>query len=96
MDDGSIQLVPLERYIVYLFAPAGGTISDVNVQVNGQADMTMKEGTYNGLNVTYGMLDLYDEESCTVTYTITVPSDAAGELQMRVTPTCQDAREGNL
>ena len=96
MDDGSIQLVPLERYIVYLFAPAGGTISDVNVPVNGQADMAMKEGTYNGLNVTYGMLDLYDEESCTVTYTITVPSDAAGELQMRVTPTCQDAREGNL
>lgn len=95
MDDGSTQLVPLERYIVYLFAPVGGSISDVDVQVHGQADMTMKEGEYNGLGVTYGMLDLYAEESCTLTYTITVPESAEGELTMRVTPTCQEAREGN-
>lgn len=90
-DNGGIELVPLERYIVYLVAPAGGSISDV--QVTGDGGMTMKEGAYNGLGVTYGMLDLYTQQQCTITYTVTVPAEAQGDLTLRVSPTCQEVRE---
>lgn len=93
-EDGSTKLVPLERYIVYLMAPAGGSISDV--KVSGDGNMTMKDATYNGLGVTYGMLDLYDQQQCTITYTVTTPAEAGGDLTLRVTPTCQEAREGTL
>lgn len=90
-EDGSIEFCGLERYIVYLYAPAGGSISDV--QVTGDGGMRMNDGTHDGLEVKYGMIDLYDQESCTVTYTITVPAGVSGELTMRTTPTCQEVRE---
>lgn len=90
-EDGSIEFCGLERYIVYLYAPAGGSISDV--QVTGDGGMCMNDGTHDGLEVKYGMIDLYDQESCTVTYTITVPAGVSGDLTMRTTPTCQEVRE---
>lgn len=90
-EDGSIEFCGLERYIVYFYAPAGGSISDV--QVAGDGGMRMNDGTHDGLQVKYGMIDLYDQESCTVTYTITVPAGVSGDLTMRTTPTCQEVRE---
>ncbi|MBM6776931.1 DUF4012 domain-containing protein [Collinsella tanakaei] len=45
-EDGSIELVPLECYIVCLYAPVGGSISDV--EVTGDGGMTMSGGTPTG------------------------------------------------
>ncbi|MDN0069553.1 DUF4012 domain-containing protein [Collinsella ihumii] len=90
-EDGSIEFCGLERYIVYLYAPQGGDITDM--EVSGDGGMRMNDGTHNGLEVKYGMIDLYPQDASTITYTVTTSPEAVGELQMRATPTCQEVRE---
>lgn len=81
-----------ERMGVYLYAPAGGTITDV--QVSG-SDLQLSAATHNGLDVQYGIINLMPSETCTITYTVTVPAEAGDQpLTVRSTPTCQVAREG--
>lgn len=74
-----------------LYAPAGGTITDV-VTSSG----SMKEATHNGLQVFYQDVRLMPGESFQVTYTVTVSAEAAEELDVRVTPTAQHARKGEI
>lgn len=74
-----------------LYAPAGGTITDV-VTSSGN----MKEATHNGLQVFYQDVRLMPGESFQVTYTVTVSAEAAEELDVRVTPTAQHARKGEI
>lgn len=74
-----------------LYAPAGGTITDV-VTSSG----SMKEATHNGLQVFYQDIRLMPGESFQVTYTVTVSAEAAEELDVRVTPTAQHARKGEI
>lgn len=73
---------------VYLFAPAGGTISDVYVDGYVPEEFPLKEGTYNGRQVWYVTLQTSGLETSTLTYNVTTSADAA-ELAIHQTPTAQ-------
>ena len=74
---------------VYLFAPAGGNISDVTVDGYVPAEFPLKEGTYNGNQVWYVTLQTCGLETSTITYNVTAAADAA-DLTIRQTPTAQE------
>ena len=79
-----------EKLRLYLYAPAGGSISNVSYSGGG-----MVEGTHNGLQVMYTDVLMNPGESYNVTYTVTVPAEGANQdLEVRVTPTAQGVREG--
>lgn len=73
---------------LYLYAPAGGSISGQSVT---GGDLALSDATHEGLQVSFGQLRLLPGESCTVTYTVTTSPEAAGkDLALRVTPTAQN------
>ena len=74
---------------VYLFAPAGGSISDVTINGYIPSDFPLREGTYNGNQVWYVTLQTSGLETSTITYNVTTAADAA-ELTVRQTPTAQE------
>lgn len=75
---------------LYLYAPMGGSISDVTCS-SGQ----LTEASHNGLQVLFGDMRLMPQEEITVTYTVTVPAEGADkDLEVRVTPTAEAARTG--
>lgn len=73
---------------VYLFAPAGGSISNVTINGYIPAEFPLKEGTYNGNQVWYVTLQTSGLETSTLTYNVTTASGAA-DLSIRQTPTAQ-------
>ena len=80
---------------IYFYAPAGGTISDVTAS-NGA---TLGKATYQGLDVTFTCQvgdfsvlpkpnnPLPVESTVTYSYTVTLPADVEGDLQLATTPT---------
>lgn len=77
---------------VYLYAPMGGSISDLKIS-NGAA---FKEATHNNLKLDFGEIRLNPGESVTITYNVVAPKEAEGKtLVMRSTPTAQAARDGS-
>ena len=89
--NGTADAPTQEMLRTLLYAPAGGTITDV-VTSSG----SMKEATHNGLQVFYQDVRLMPGESFQVTYTVTVSAEATEELDVRVTPTAQYARKGEI
>lgn len=89
--NGTADAPTQEMLRTLLYAPAGGTITDI-VTSSG----SMKEATHNGLQVFYQDVRLMPGESFRVTYTVTVSAEAAEELDVRVTPTAQHARKGEI
>lgn len=82
-----------ERLTVLLYAPAGGTISDVETSGSATFSTAPEEHSHNGLQVFYGVLELLPRTNATVTYTVTTASAAGDQpLTVRTTPTCQAAR----
>ena len=82
-----------ERLTVLLYAPAGGTISDVSTSGSAAFSTAPEEHAHNGLQVFYGVLDLLPRTDATVTYTVTTAAAAGDQpLTVRTTPTCQAAR----
>lgn len=76
---------------LYLYAPAGGSISDVSA--SGDTAIDLKDGTYNGISVTFGELHLQPGQTLTVTYQVTTSAQAGdAELELRSTPTVQNLR----
>lgn len=76
---------------LYLYAPAGGSISDVSA--SGDTVIDLKDGTYNGISVTFGELHLQPGQTLTVTYQVTTSAQAGdAELELRSTPTVQNLR----
>ena len=73
---------------VYLFAPAGGSISDVTIDGYVPSEFPLKEGTYNGNQVWYVTLQTSGLETSTITYNVTTAANAA-DLTVRQTPTAQ-------
>lgn len=81
------------RLTVLLYAPAGGTISDVATSGSAAFSTAPEEHAHNGLQVFYGVLELLPRTDATVTYTVTTASAAGDQpLTVRTTPTCQAAR----
>lgn len=92
-ENGKITNRGNERLGVYLYAPAGGTITDV--QVNG-SDLKLTAAKHNGLDVQYGIVDLQPEETCTITYKVVTSKESGDKpLTVQMTPTCQTARDGS-
>lgn len=82
-----------EMLRLYLYAPAGGTVSNVDV-ADGGSGLVLEEAEHDGLQVFFGLAHLLPGQTCTVTYSVTTPAEAAGEtLKLRVTPTAQDVRD---
>lgn len=75
---------------VYLVAPAGGSVSNASAQGGG---LQLEDSSYEGVPVTFGLLNISPGETCTVTYTVTTPAEAQGkELTVHATPTCGEAQ----
>lgn len=90
--NGGADATSQEMLRLYLYAPMGGSICDVQ---NSYGAMT--EATHNGLQVFYNDIRLKPGESVKVSYRVTVPSAGADrELELRVTPTAQDARKAQM
>ncbi len=76
----------------YVYAPAGGTVD--NVQVTGDNAVTMNDGTYNGIDISWGEVHLLPGQTMTITYTVTTSPEAGDvPLDVRSTPTAQNVRE---
>ena len=82
-----------ERLTVLLYAPAGGSISDVSTSGSASFSTAPEERAHNGLQVYYSVLELMPRTQATVAYTVTTPAAAGDQpLTVRTTPTCRDAR----
>lgn len=76
---------------VYVYAPAGGSVTDVSV--SGDADMSMRDGAYNGVAVSWGEVHLLPGQTVTISYAVTTSTQAGDvPLDVRTTPTVQDVR----
>lgn len=88
---------------VYLYAPAGGTITDV--QTNGYfvpstefsggwytqpTDEPMTKTNYNGREVYYGVTSINGQENTTISYVVTTSSQAIEKLSVDMTPLARD------
>lgn len=75
---------------VYLVAPDGGSVSNASAQ---GGSLQLEDSSYEGVPVTFGLLNISPGETCTVTYTVTTPAEAQGkELAVHATPTCGEAQ----
>lgn len=74
---------------VHLFAPMGGTISDIHTNTG----ITLREDEYAGLQLFYASYIVIEpDEPLVVTYTVTTSPRALTPLEFSVTPTMQDYR----
>lgn len=72
---------------VYLYTPAGGTIT--NIQYSGVDGFSLNPATHNGLEVHFGLLHLLAQQSETITCTVTTSKDATEPLTLRMMQTAQ-------
>ena len=76
---------------VYFFAPAGGTVSDFEIDPWMWQDVMYDE--YEGLELGYMLnLFLYPDEPITISYKITTAPGVEAPLTIDMTPTLQDYR----
>ena len=88
--DTAIAVLPdeVEWQELLLTAPAGGSISNVNLQ-EGVLRAPMVETTLYGLDVWAGVVQADPGSTATVTYDVTTSPNAAADLTIHQTPTCQ-------
>lgn len=80
-----------ERLNVSLFAPTGGSISDLTVE---GTQFGLGAATWHGIPFYSGTVDLHAGETTTITYTLTTSAEAGDKpLALCQTPTCQAARD---
>ncbi len=80
-----------ERLYVSLFAPTGGSITDLTVE---GTQFGLFAATWHGIPCYSGTVDLHAGETTTVTYTLTTSPEAGDKpLTLRQTPTCQAVRD---
>ena len=70
--NGNADVPSQEMLRLYLYAPMGGSITDVRNSYGG-----MTEATHNGLQVFYNDIRMKPGESVTVSYIVTVPAEGA-------------------
>ena len=80
-----------ERLNVSLFAPTGGSITNLTVE---GTQFGVGAATWHGVPFYSGTVDLHAGETTTITYTLTTSAEAGDKpLTLRQTPTCQAARD---
>lgn len=86
--NGISQDIDDEVLRLYLYAPAGGSISDI--KTSGSGSIEMIEATHDGLKVAWGGVHMLLGQDIKVEYTVTTSKDSGHkELQVRTTPTAQ-------
>lgn len=77
------------RGYIHLFAPAGGTISDVKADSNGG----FKKSKYENLEVAYNLnVMIYPQKSMNITYKVTTAEGVTTVPKVSMTPTLQGYR----
>lgn len=76
---------------VYLYAPYGGTLS--NVSTSGDSTLKLEEATHDGHQVFFGQFNLLAQQSQTITATVTVSTEAEQPLQIRMMPLADPEKE---
>lgn len=77
---------------VYLYAPAGGSISNVTVSEGGLLDgYGISDYMMNGIEVITMRTHVEGGESITITYDVTVSAEATETLTLRTTPLAQES-----
>lgn len=86
--NGISQDIDDEVLRLYLYAPAGGSISDI--KTSGSGSIEMNEATHDGLKVAWGGVHMLLGQDIKVEYTVTTSKDSGHkELKVRTTPTAQ-------
>lgn len=86
--NGISQDIDDEVLRLYLYAPAGGSISDI--KTSGSGSIEMNEATHDGLKVAWGGVHMLLGQDIKVEYTVTTSRDSGHkELKVRTTPTAQ-------
>lgn len=86
--NGISQDIDDEVLRLYLYAPAGGSISDI--KTSGSGSIEMNEATHDGLKVAWGGVHMLLGQEIKVEYTVTTSKDSGHkELKVRTTPTAQ-------
>lgn len=86
--NGISQDIDDEVLRLYLYAPAGGSISDI--KTSGSGSIEMNEATHDGLKVAWGGVHMLLGQEIKVEYTVTTSKDSVHkELKVRTTPTAQ-------
>ena len=75
--------------IVYIFAPAGGTISNMVYTDDSGNQGSINEATYNGRQLFTNTASTIGGGQCTYTYDVTVSANAVEPLGADTTPTAQ-------
>lgn len=75
--------------IVYIFAPAGGTISNMVYTDDSGNQGSINEATYNGRQLFTNTASTIGGGQCTYTYDVTVSANAVEPLGVDTTPTAQ-------
>ena len=77
------------RGYIHLFAPAGGTITDVKADNNG----SFRHATYENLEVAYNLsVMIYPQKSMVITYKVTTAEGVTAVPGISMTPTLQGYR----
>lgn len=77
------------RGYIHLFAPAGGTISDVKADSNGG----FRKSKYENLEVAYNLnVMIYPQKSMNITYKVTTAEGVTTFPKVSMTPTLQEYR----
>ncbi len=77
------------RGYIHLFAPAGGTISDVKADSNGG----FRKSKYENLEVAYNLnVMIYPQKSMNITYKVTTAEGVTTVPKVSMTPTLQEYR----
>lgn len=86
--NGISQDIDDEVLRLYLYAPAGGSISDI--KTSGSGSIEMNEATHDGLKVAWGGVHMLLGQDVKVEYAVTTSKDSGHkELKVRTTPTAQ-------
>lgn len=86
--NGISQDIDDEVLRLYLYAPAGGSISDI--KTSGSGSIEMNEATHDGLKVAWGGVHMLLGQDIKVEYTVTTSKDSGHKaLKVRTTPTAQ-------
>lgn len=75
--------------IVYIFAPAGGSISNMTYTDDSGNTAAISEATYNGRQFFTNTAQFLGEKQVTYTYDVTVSANATEPLGVDTTPTAQ-------
>lgn len=77
---------------ILLYAPAGGSISNVACSTTSGGSTTFGEHSLDGFDVWSGLVKTPAQATTTITYTVTTAAGVTAAPTIRTTPLCQDVQ----